>query len=472
MPNRRLFLLRRIISILFALLIARVAYIQFFAAGALEQSAFRQRLSNTGIERLRGNILDRSGIPFTNRDRKYLALIKTADMPETGSERENVFNVLGIDASMEGSLAISSKPALFEIDEAACDAIMQMDVDWVTILNSLDRYGNDTLARHVVGYLSKKDRVGQAGIEKAYEDVLKNAPAYIIGTVTDAANNPIKGLGYRIKSIDAGKTLNVRLTLDYHVQKIVEEAMDNNGISGAVVVEDVLTGDILAMASRPDFDQDAVENYLDSDGNELFNKAVAAYNLGSVFKIVDVAAYLENQDIKAGGTAGGDNAAGGTMNEGSSAGSGFYFNMPYDRFFDSLYLYGPYDFYTRGRQYYCEGAVNVNGLIFKCHSYFEGGHGYIDMEKAFAVSCNSYFINLCQKTGYRNLVEMAQRFGLGQETGIGSQGIAEAPGSLPKIDSYYSQADIANLSIGQGTLLATPLQVADMVATVANGGIR
>ena len=94
------------------------------------------------------------------------------------------------------------------------------------------------------------------------------------------------------------------------------------------------------------------------------------------------------------------------------------------------------------------------------------------MEKAFAVSCNSYFINLCQKTGYRNLIEMAQKFGLGQETGIGSQGIAEARGSLPPKDSYYSRADIANLSIGQGMLLATPLQVADMVATVANGGIR
>lgn len=163
------------------------------------------------------------------------------------------------------------------------------------------------------------------------------------------------------------------------------------------------------------------------------------------------------------------------MEGGHAAGNGFYYNTPTfpgSTYPYSLYPYGPYDIYTRNWQYYCEGAVNVNGLIFKCHSYFEGGHGYIDMEKAFAVSCNSYFINLCQKTGYRNLIEMAQKFGLGQETGIGSQGIAEARGSLPPIDSYYSQADIANLSIGQGMLLATPLQVADIVATVANGGIR
>ena len=172
-------------------------------------------------------------------------------MPGPGSERAKVCDILGIDAAEADSLEASGKPALVETDEAGSNAILQMDADWVTILNSLDRYGEDGLARHVIGYLSKKDRVGQAGIEKAYENVLKNGPAYIIGTVTDAAKNPIKGLGYRIKSLYTGKTHNVRLTLDYHVQKIVEEAMDNNGISGAVVVEDVLTG-IFAMASRPD----------------------------------------------------------------------------------------------------------------------------------------------------------------------------------------------------------------------------
>lgn len=464
MHAKRVLLLGGIITSLFFLLIGRFLHIQLFNAQKLAGSAFKQRLSNINVERIRGNILDRNGIPFTNRDRKYLAFIKTADMPEPGLEREKVCEILDMDVSMMDSLVASGKPSLFEIDEEAAGAIRQMGVDWVTILNSLDRYGKDGLAKHVVGYLSKKDRVGQAGIEKAYENVLKNGPAYIIGTVTDATKNPIKGLGYRIKGMDTGEMLNVRLTLDYHVQKIVEEAMDNNGISGAVVVEDVLTGDILAMASRPDFDQEAVENYLDSDGNELFNKAVAAYNLGSVFKIVDVAAFLENQDT-----------SGGITNGGHVAGDGFYYNTPVspgNTYSYSLYPYGPYDIYTRNWQYYCEGAVNVNGLIFRCHSYFEGGHGYLDMEKAFAVSCNSYFINLSLKTGYRKLIEMARKFGLGEVTGIAGQGIAEAPGSLPPVDSYYSQADIANLSIGQGALLATPLQVADMVATVANGGIR
>ena len=76
-----------------------------------------------------------------------------------------------------------------------------------------------------------------------------------------------------------------------------------------------------------------------------------------------------------------------------------------------------------------------------------------------------------QKIGYR-LVDMAQKFGLGSRTGISEQDVAEASGNLPDINAYHSRADIANIAIGQGTILATPLQVADLTATVANGGIR
>ena len=148
----------------------------------------------------------------------------------------------------------------------------------------------------MIGYLNRRDQVGQSGIEKAYERVLRDNAVFGIGTITDAANDPIKGFGYRVKEWSSDSRLGIRLTLDYHVQKIVEEAMDKNGLSGAVVVEDVVTGDILAMASRPHFDQNAVEKYLDSSSKELFNKATAAYNLGSIFKIIDLAAFFENEE--------------------------------------------------------------------------------------------------------------------------------------------------------------------------------
>lgn len=423
MSARRAHILFGILFSIFIGLMIRIAYIQFFSTNTLAEAAFKQRLSNDSVETLRGNILDRNGISFTNRSQKYSALIKPAYIPKSESEREKVSTALGLQPGSLDNLGSKSSPVILASDKAASDAIINMKSDWVTVLHSLNRYDSGTLAKHVLGYLSRKDRIGQAGLEKAYENELRDSSTFEIGAVTDAKKNPIKGLGYRMKTSGSDKKVNVQLTLDYHIQKIVEGIMDKNSVSGAVVIEDVATGDILAMASRPDFDPEAVENYLDSSGKELFNKATAAYNLGSVFKIIDVAAMYEYTDI-----------------------------IP--------------------ENYFCKGAVDINGLVFKCSSYLSGGHGDIDLEQAFAKSCNSYFIDLCQKIGYKNVISMAQQFGLAEGTGIADQGIIEARGSLPPLKGYFSQADIANLAIGQGVLLATPVQVADLVATIANGGIR
>ncbi len=449
MFKKRAHIITGIFFTLFICISIRIAFIYFFSNRPLAESAFRQRLSSSNVESFRGNILDRNGIPFTNRDEKYEAVIKPAYMPKLQSEREKVSTALGISPDIINQLTSKSKATTIETNEAGSKAILEMKPEWVSILHSLNRYDNGTLAKHVIGYLSKKDQVGQAGIEKMYDRELRDNYLFELGTVVDAAKNPIKGMGYRVKRWGTDQKLNVRLTLDYHIQKIVESTMDENGISGAVVVEDIATGDILAMASKPDYDQYAVEEYLGSSHNELFNKATAAYNLGSVFKIIDVAALYENnitfQDES-------------TENESLDSGN-LYGDSPFG---DSLH----------DDTYFCEGSVQINGLIFKCSSYFDGGHGEVNLEQAFAKSCNAYFIELCQRIGYRNLIRMAQKFGLGAETGVAGQGISEAKGSLPGINSYYSKADIANLSIGQGVLLATPLQVADMVATVANGGIK
>jgi len=481
---RRILIIGWGITAMFLFLLVKTAIIQLVPDRSLEEAAFRQKVSSMGVERIRGNILDRNSIPFTNREEKYTALIQTAYMPEPGKETEKVRMVLDIDGDLNENLASTGKPLLVETDEAGRNALAELDFDWISVISSVERYSEKSLARHVVGYVNRKDQIGQAGIEKAYEDVLSDKKVYEIGTVTDAAKNPIKGFGYRIKEWkDSGKKLDVKLTLDYHIQKLVEEAMDNSGMSGAVVVEDVVTGDILAMASRPHFDQNAVEKYLNSSGNELFNKATAAYNLGSIFKIIDAAAYYENEEeikeeiIKEDMLNVFENSL---MKKGITG-------MPSNdyRFFNgfSYDLFPVEDDFNIGvskrRQglwdpdhYYCSGAVDINGLTFKCYSYYEGGHGELDLEKAFALSCNSYFIELCQKIGYKRLVEMAQRFGLGKTTGIFEQGVAEFSGNLPDKDANYSRADIANLAIGQGVLLATPVQVADLTATIANGGIK
>jgi peptidoglycan glycosyltransferase/penicillin-binding protein 2 len=166
----------------------------------------------------------------------------------------------------------------------------------------------------------------------------------------------VAGIGYRIKKDGyEGKKLNVKLTIDYHIQKIVESVMEKNNITGAVVVEDVLNGDILAISSKPDFKQNDVGSYLSSPRNELFNRAVASYNIGSIFKIISAAKALE---------------------------SGF----------------------SLGGDYFCSGAVTLGNRDFRCSSFERGGHGMIDYNNAFALSCNTYFIELGLKIGEKILL--------------------------------------------------------------------
>ncbi len=479
MSVKRIYFLGAAILFIFTALIIRVAIIQFVPDRSLEEAAFRQRVSSTAIERIRGNILDRNDIPFTNRKEKYSALIKTAYMPQSDAERKKVCDALGVDVKVLDGQTSKSKPFLVETDKAGHDAVLELNVDWISMINSVERYDDSALAKHVIGYLNRSDQIGQAGIEKAYEKILMDNAVFEIGTVTDAAKKPIKGFGYKLKNWSTGnKKQNVKLTLDYYVQKIVEEAMENGGISGAVVVEDVVTGDILAMASKPDFDQDAVEKYLDSSGKELFNKATAAYNLGSIFKVIDAAAYFENKDTiiigedKSGKDNGDDPPDIESADEYRFFDGYSYGLKPFENELYDFGVYNRYHGFNDLDHYYCTGAVNINGLTFKCYSYYQGGHGDVDLEKAFALSCNSYFIELCQKIGYKKMIDMAKKFGLGSKTGITEQGVAEAAGNLPDLNTYYSSADIANLAIGQGVMLATPLQVADLTATVANGGIK
>lgn len=471
MLRKRIFIVSIILLAIAAGLLARIAVLQFVSAGALSESAFRQKIANNSIESLRGNILDRNLIPFTNRTEKYIAFIIPAYIPDSVEEREMVCSALGVDIDYINGLIGKKEPVMLEVSSESSEAISMMAPEWVSIIHSLNRYDEGTLARHVLGYISGKDRVGQTGIEKAYENILKNEQMIEVGSIIDAARNPIKGLGYRIKTWGTDESLNVRLTLDYHIQKIVEDVMEENNISGAVVVEDTATGDILAMASRPDYDPNSVADYLNSTGNELYNKATAAYNLGSVFKIIDVAALYEDNELDP------DNIFELTedpanMNSTDNLTKAANDNLP-------PYITGISDI-LGGRlpgipsgtdKYYCGGFSEVNGIVFKCSSYLQGGHGLMDLEQAFAQSCNSYFIELGQRIGYEGLINMANKFGLGQKTGIGEQGVAEAGGTVPKMGNH-SRADIANLSIGQGALLATPLQVADITAVIANGGIK
>jgi len=425
MLQKRFYIIIAIFIAMFTALAGRLFYFQIISGANLSKSASAQRVANLEIDRPRGDILDRNLIPLTNRNRKFLIVVKPLCLRGNEDGLRKICDLLELDFNkIKREVEIKRGPMIFETDEKTKDFILSMNIYGISAIDSLKRYDDKSVARHVLGYLNGIDQVGEAGIEKVFEDVLKYDKKNSVGVVTDAKNNLVEGMGYRIFTRDGNnKKLNVKLTIDYHIQKIAEEVMNKKAVNGAVVIEDVYTGDIVAMVSKPDFEQDKIEKYLKSPNNELFNRAVASYNLGSIYKII-VATLILESDV------------------------------------------------DPEEEYYCPGFIRIGPIEMRCSSYEKGGHGLVDLKKAFAESCNPYFINAGIKIGYKDLVKKAQIFGLGEVTGIKDQGIAEAAGNLPDPDSYYSNGDIANISIGQGAVMATPLQVADIVATIANGGIK
>ncbi len=414
------------ISLAFVCLTVRLAFLQLIQGKGLSTAASAQRVASSTIDKPRGEIVDKNNIPLTGRTVKASVVLEPSLLRGKDDSINKICEVLQLDTNkVRREIGFSRVPLIFESDEKTKNILLEMGIQGVTVINSTQRYDDYSVARHILGYLNKVDQVGSAGIEKSYEDILKTEGKNSINAITDARDNLVKGIGYRIiKEGYDSKKVNIKLTIDYHIQRIVENVMDKYGVSGAVVVEDVLNGDIVSMSSKPDYNQNQVENYLNSPKKELFNRAVASYSIGSIFKIISASKAFES---------------GITMG---------------------------------GEYYFCSGAITLGNREFKCSSFSKGGHGMIGSKDAFALSCNPYFIELGLKIGYQGLIDMAEKFGLGKVTGLDKQGISEAAGLLPSKDEQHTDGDIANLAIGQGNVMATPVQIADVAATIANGGIK
>lgn len=334
------------------------------------EAAEQQQVYGVELEAERGDIFDRNMIPITNRTEE----IQVYAMPNA-SEYE---------------------------------------------IRTTVRYNKDSVAKYVTGYLNGEG-VGVTGVEAFFNTQLKTDTVREIIMVRDAKNNPIHGFGYTITESEESP-YHVKLTLDYRLQSVCENVFAENGLTGAFVMQDTATGDILAMGSSPTYQHGAIADYLSSEQGELTNRATSAYSLGSVYKMVVAACALE---------------------EGV--------DLDYS--------------------YYCSGLENVDGLDFRCHSYARGGHGVLSLKNAFAQSCNTYFIDLGLQLGMERLVNYGKLFGFGSATGLQDQGIAESAGNLPNLSGVINNRAVANLSIGQGELLATPLQVTNAMTAIANGGV-
>lgn len=272
------------------------------------------------------------------------------------------------------------------------------------------------IAPHLLGYLNGSGH-GIAGLEEAYDDLLfYTGESGCIQCVTTAQGHLLKNGPRYLPAQGDQKAL--RLTLDSRIQRICEGTAQQSMNSGCILVLESDTGKVLASVSAPGFDPDNLTQSIQADDTSLLNRAFCPFNVGSVFKPVLASAALEN-------------------------------NL--DRYICD-----------------CKGYVDLNHHIYRCAKGI--AHGKTDLKNALEQSCNCYFIELGLKLGPELLYRMAQNMGFGQAQFIGG-GLKSQAGNLPKLEQLHDLGQLASVSFGQGQLMATPLQVAAMMNTIAQDGV-
>ena len=308
-----------------------------------------------------------------------------------------------------------------------------------------DRHYPSLSVAHIVGHLRRKNRndneilpynyhlpdyAGKIGVEKNYDQYLRGQP----GTRAVQVNN----LGYRqAESMPASPQSgsNIVLTLDLSIQestmKALERGLNKIGAkAGSAIVMAVDSGDIIAMVSTPVFDPNQFtpgishslwNHYLTNRPSPLLFRATQErYPPGSIFKIISGLALLENG-------------------------------------------------LDPNKHIQCKGSYRIGRRTINCTA----SPGLYDFKRAFMHSCNSYFIHhaISQEHGIKHIIKMGEQFYLGERTGLLPE--QETAGQFPSLNEVYkgwSDGDTANLSLGQGPITVTPLQMILMTAAIANGG--
>ena len=400
-------LARRVLYVHMALLLALCGVllrIFFIGQGAeYRQTAAAQSRYTLLAGPVRGTIYDSSLRPLVNQGTKILLAVDPTPAAMTAL-RQN----LPLEQFEEVyPLLQSGRPVLIPSEKA-------IEGEGITVISLPLRYSAHQLAPHIIGYTNGEGR-GVCGIEAGYEEQLSRWGGEIMVWYTVNAWRQATGAAPEVSDL-ANLTAGVVLTLDRYLQAFVEREAAALG-RGAVVLMEAETGKIRAMASVPDYDVNQVAAALQAQDSPLLNRATAAWNVGSIFKICVAAAAMENN-----------------------------VELP--------------------QEYCCEGYYRLGDHAYFCHE--RSGHGTLDLQQAMELSCNPYFVELGQRTGAEALLRMAQRMGFGSG-GTLAEGVTTASGTLPPLQETTA-GELANLSFGQGKLTATPVQVAAMLAAVANGG--
>ncbi len=442
------------IVICFSILVISLWYLQMIKGEEFRERAIENCIRCLVEDAPRGRIYDRQEkLLVTNRPAVVVSIIP-AEVDDLEKLSGRLSKIIGISPEEISETVKNYRENPFKpvkiLDDCNTNKIIEIeerkDELKGVVLEVKPRrdYLYHDFAAHSLGYVGEIDKeelqqfgnpkfqggdiIGKAGLEKYYDDILRGEKG--------GKEVEVDALGQEITTLLYQKPVpgeDLVLTIDRDLQLYGENLLFDK--KGSIIVSDPNSGEILALVNRPSFNPnlfaDGISHSdwqrLSSDAEyPLTNRSVqGVYSPGSIFKVVTAIAALE---------------------EGVT---------------------------DRKRQIYCSGSFELANQVFTC--WKETGHGSLSIVDGIAHSCNIYFYTLGKDLGIERFNKYMQKFGLGEKTGIDLP--AEAIGTIPsaqwkrrEVNEIWFPGDTINLSIGQGYLLLTPLQVHNLITTIATEG--
>ena len=412
-----------IVVIMFIAIIFKIFFIEYIDYKKINKLASDLWNRELPITADRGLILDRNGkvlagnitttslvvVPKQIKDKKYAAE-KISKILNTSYE--NIYGHISKNTSIE---RIHPEGRQLSFDVA--DKINKLNLDGVYLLKESKRYyPHNNVLSHVLGYVGI-DNQGLSGIESMYDKYLKGTD----GSIKYLSDGKGQRLNISESYSEPYNGLNVLLTIDLDLQLAIENELDiavskYNPENALILAMNPKTGEVLAMASRPTFDNNNYKKY----DIETINRNLPiwkTYEPGSTFKIITYASAIEENVV----------------------------NIFEDTFYDS-------------------GHIKVGGATLHCWKH--EGHGMQTYLEVIQNSCNPGFVSLGQKLGKEKLMHYIKEFGFGKKTGIDLNG--EAKGILFK-EEKMGEVELATTAFGQG-ISVTPIQQVKAVSAAINGG--
>lgn len=441
--------------------------IVLFKIQVLEQSHYRKKVDQIALRKnvlksLRGRIFDtHADEPLAFNVSAYQIVLDPRTFVRNEKNIENLANALNVSKSHITNTITKSQSRTDEIVIRE-NLLYKEIIPYFEQINSWEgvrwkrtiqrQYAHDDSMAHVLGYVgdisvvelqtyaykgyNNADIIGKFGVEKQYEDLLRGKT----GTKEEVVNvfgQKIDDTEQIVKEVELGHDL--ILTLDREIQEVVEKSLGER--IGAAIVLKPSTGEIIAMASYPSYNPNQLVYSVDSKllseiqrnvDSPFLNRAIqSTAPPASTFKVLMTTILLD---------------------------------------LDRNHTLGYWH-----HRVYCPGYIKIGNRIFRC--WLAHGHGYENYISALADSCNVFFYNVgIEQIGINNIFNYASQFGLGQLSAIDLPG--EVSGILPspqwkesRLSESWVTGDTANLSIGQGFMEVTPLQLASMVSGIVNDGV-